>query len=133
MSGPGPNKIRSEYPHPERVASLKAVKSPRNPAGPFADLTWEQQRAAEKWLFKFCAKWGSDLPGWRKAILTGVAKRLAVNPPPARFGYSFRAASGGRALARQCRAAGIEHPRIVAMRKARFRVPGSLPARQIAV
>jgi hypothetical protein len=117
MSGPGSTKIRSEYPHPERVAKLKAVKSPRNPAGPFADLTWEQQRAAEKWLFKFCLKWEGNLPSWRRAILTGVAKRLAVNPPKANFARSLCSIRCGNITARRARMAGVPQPGVTAMNR----------------
>jgi len=101
-----------------RVPVLRARRSPRNPAGPFADLTWTQQRAAEQWLFKFCARWGTDLPPWRRAILVGVARRLALNPPSRQFGLSLANVSRGRALARSCRLQGIPHP-ILANRLAR--------------
>jgi len=105
--------------HPERVVKLKAQKSPRLKNGPFSELTWEQQRAAEKWLWKFCARWEGNLPNWRRAILIGVAKRLAVNPPVKGFGKSLlvrRAVrKGGLALARKCRETGIPHPGIAAM------------------
>lgn len=97
---------------------LQAVKSPRTVGGPFADLTWAQQRAAEQWLFKFCQRWGNDLPGWRRAILIGVAKRLAKNPPAKGWGFSLHCHRGARILADRCRAQGIEHPRIVAMHAA---------------
>ena len=103
----------------DSVARLKKRVSPRNPAGPFADLTWTQQRAAEQWLFKFCAKWGNDLPNWRRGILTGVARRLAMNPPAKGFGRRLWAHHGAKVLARQCRIEGRQHPRIVAMRAAR--------------
>jgi len=102
--------------HSERVSKLQAVKSPRNPAGPFADLTWTQQRAAEQWLHKFCARWGNDLPSWRRAILTGVAKRLAKNPPAAGWGLRMHRARGPRALAERCRRDGSEHPIFNALR-----------------
>jgi hypothetical protein len=136
MSGPGSSKIRSEYPHPERVAKLKAVKSPRNPAGPFADLTWEQQRAAEARLFRTCAKWEGNLPPWRRAILIGQAKRWAKNPPPPGFGLSLARHQGANATIRKCRAAGVPHPGMAAMRRglARKRAGNlTLPARQLPI
>ena len=89
--------------HPELAVKLQAVKSPRTVGGPFADLTWQQQRAAEQWLFKFCARWGNDLPNWRRAILIGVAKRLAKNPPAPNFARSLNAHYGAKVYARQCR------------------------------
>jgi hypothetical protein len=124
---------RSVAPHPERVPKLKACKSPRNPAGPFADLTWPQQRAAEQWLFKFCAKWGTDLPPWRRAILIGVAKRLAKNPPAKGWGLSMLRVQGGNGLARKCRALGIPHPGVASMARMWKRAPGPLPSRQLEV
>lgn len=134
MSGPGSTKIRSEYPHPERVAKLKAVKSPRNPAGPFADLTWEQQRDAERRFFKSCAKWEGNLPPWRRAILIGQAKRWAKNPPKANFARSLASYHGNNAYTRQrLLAGGIPHPGIVAALRVRWGSRGSLPARQLPV
>ena len=118
-----------------RIGVLKAVKGKRNPAGPFADLTWEQQRAAEKWLFKFCAKWGNDLPPWRRGILTGVARRLAKNPPAADWHLRLYSHYGARVLADRCKAQGIPHPRIVAMHRGlKWKRAGrpALPAGQIA-
>ena len=113
-----PTAAKPERYSAERLPMLQAVKRGKaKAAGPFSDLTWVQQKAAEQWYWKFCLKWGNDLPPWRRGILIGVARRLAVNPPKPRFGYSLHACQPARALARQCRAAGIEHPRIVAMRR----------------
>ena len=100
------------------------------------ELTWEQQKVADQWYWKFCQRWGNDLPAWRCAILKGVAKRLAKNPPKPRFGYSLHACRSARALARQCCAAGIRHPRIVAMQRGReWKQAGrpALPARRLPV
>ena len=99
----------------DSVARLKKRVSPRNPAGPFADLTWSQQRAAEQWLFKFCAKWGNDLPNWRRGILVGVARRLAKNPPAAGWGLSMLRVRSGYGLARSCRLKGIPNPGTAAL------------------
>lgn len=110
--------------HPERIASLKACPPGlTKDAGPFADLTWAQQRAAEQWFFKFCARWGNDLPPWRRGILVGVARRLAKNPPDRQFGLSLHRHLGAKGLVRRVRRDGIVHPGIAAMRAAR-----SLPA-----
>lgn len=89
----------------------------RNPAGPFADLTWEQQRVAEQWLWKFCKRWEGNLPPWRRAILTGVAKRLAVNPLSPAEALSLLRTRGGNALARRVCREHISHPGIVAMHR----------------
>lgn len=84
-----------------RLALLKAVpRGAKDVGGPFASLTWPQQRAAEQWLWKFCLKWGNDLPPWRRGILIGVAKRLAVNPPVPRFGKRLHGCRGGRVRGR---------------------------------
>ena len=86
ITGPrDPGRIRADA----RIGILQARRSSNNPAGPFADLTWAQQQAANAWLFKFYARWGNDFPPWRRAILIGVAKRLAKNPPPPGWGLSM--------------------------------------------
>jgi hypothetical protein len=122
--------------NPQNVPALKARKSPRNPAGPFADLTWEQRKAAEAWLYKFCARWGSDLPNWRRAILIGTAKRLALHPPKYHFGHFLHTRLCSNAYVRKYRDAGLPYPHIVAMQKANAwkragRPP--LPSRQLPV
>jgi hypothetical protein len=73
------------------------------------ELTWEQQKVADQWYWKFCQRWGNDLPQWRANILKGVARRLAKNPVPAGWGLSTLRARSGHGLARKCRAEGIEH------------------------
>ena len=102
-------------PPSQDVLRLQKRVSPRNPAGPFADLTWSQQRAAEQWLFKFCAKWGNDLPNWRRGILIGVARRLAKNPPAVGWGLSMLRVRSGHGLARKCRREGIPNPGTAAL------------------
>ena len=104
--------------NPQNVPMLQARKSPRTPGGPFADLSYFQQKAAEQWLWKFCQKWGNDLPGWRRAILIGTAKRLAKNPPKPNFGYSLRAYSGSNVVNLKYKRAGLPYPGIVAMHAA---------------
>lgn len=115
-----------------RIGVLRAVKPKKNPV----PLTWEQQKVADQWYWKFCQRWGNDLPVWRANILKGVARRLAVNPPKPRFGYSLRACVPAHALARRCRAQGVQHPRIVAMRRGmEWKQAGrpALPACQLPV
>lgn len=123
----------SERSHPERIPKLKVCKGRRDPAGPFADLTWQQQRAAEQWFWKFCQKWGNDLPNWRRGILIGVARRLAKKPPTKGWGKQLHGHLGANALADQCRAERREHPRIAAMLAARRRPSRPLPSRQLSV
>ena len=115
--GPTPRPARVT---PERAHILAAAPHPRNPAGPFADLTWAQQRAAEQWLFKFCEKWKHDLPNWRRAILIGVAKRLAVNPPKPGFGKALHRIYTGQCAQRKYRAEGRD-PLAAAHRSQRLR------------
>jgi hypothetical protein len=103
--------------HPERAVKLKAAKSPRTPGGPFANLTWEQQRVAEQWLWKFCKRWEGNLPNWRRAILIGVAKRLAVNPPVKNFARALNAHHGIGVFVRRIRCEGRPHPGIAAMNR----------------
>ena len=129
-----PSRIRADA----RIGLLQALpqrSKAAKAAGPFSDLTWHQQRAAEQWLHKFCARWGSDLPPWRRAILTGVARRLAKNPPAEGFGLSLLRVRSGHGLARKCRATGMPHTIQIARRARRqgnrSRVP--LPSCQLAV
>lgn len=112
----------------ERLPVLRAVPYRKTPAdGPFAALPWAQRKAAEQWYWKFCQRWGNDLPPWRRAILAGVAKRLAVNPPdPSKF-RKMLTARGGYALARKCQLEGIPHPGVEATRLRWRRVLGARP------
>ena len=123
--------------NPQNVPALKARRSPRTPGGPFAELTWSQQRAAEAWLYKFCQRWGSDLPSWRRAILIGTAKRLALHPPAANFGNVLHAYWGAKVNARKHRAIGIElYPGIAAMQAGlKWKRAGrpALPSKQLPV
>lgn len=133
ITGPrDPGRIRADA----RIGLLQAAPkrtAAQRAAGPFADLTWPQQRAAEQWLFKFCARWGNDLPSWRRAILIGVAKRLAKNPPAEGWGFRMYCRLGGHGLTRKCREQGIPHTIQIARRarrqEKRFRVP--LPSGQL--
>jgi hypothetical protein len=102
------------------VVKLKAQKSPRLKNGPFSELTWEQQRAAEQWLWKFCARWEGNLPNWRRAILIGVAKRLAVNPPVSNFARSLNGYVGAGVFAQVLQREGRPHPGGVALHRRRM-------------
>jgi hypothetical protein len=73
----------------------------RNPHGYFADLSPQARMAAWRWLAKFETKWGRDLSRWRRAILIGQAKRLALNPPDSAWGRSMMAKRGGHAVQRK--------------------------------
>ena len=62
-----------------RITSLaryqRAARSPR-----FSDLPLPQRLAAEAHYQRLCARWGADLPQWRRAILAGRAKDLVLRP-----------------------------------------------------
>ena len=97
-----PTAAKPERYSAERLPMLQAVKRGKaKAAGPFSDLTWVQQKAAEQWYWKFCTRWGNDLPPWRRGILIGVARRLAVNPFTASRGLSLLRAKGGLATSRR--------------------------------
>lgn len=115
----------------DRIAVLKSAE--RIPGGAFSSLPFEQRKAAEAWLWKFCQKWGEDLPSWRYAILVGVAKRLAVNPPAPKFGLRLLRARSGHGTTRKFRALGIPLPGIVAMHRRWDRRTEPLPSKQIAL
>lgn len=86
-----------------RIIALDPYRKPALPGGPFADLPWQQRCTAEQLLWRFCERWAGDLPQWRRAILTGVAKRLAVNPPGPAWSRHMFAVKGGKAAQRRHR------------------------------
>lgn len=92
----------------ERISVLQKHLQPSSPGGAFASLTWQQQRIAEQLLWKFCQRWGNDLPPWRRAILKGVAKRLVLHPLGREWGRHLFAVKGGRAAQRRHRRAGVD-------------------------
>jgi hypothetical protein len=96
----------------QRIPGLKRYQG-RNPRGAFEDLPWEARQRAYQWLWRFCQKWGKDLPNWRYAILVGQARRLALNPPTSAWGRSMLAKRGGKAVQRYYRNEGI-HPTAMA-------------------
>lgn len=144
-SRPSPSRARAAGPRdPSRILAdlrLPLLQSRRphcDPAGPFAALTWQQQRLAESYLYRFCQRWGSDLPPWRRAILIGVAKRLALHPPPPGWGRSMLAHRGGKATKQKAELAGEPNPGLAVMRarqreRAREKVEGKreMPKRQL--
>src|SRR5580693_1621521 len=108
-----PTAARPQRYSSERIGKLKAVPQrtkAQKDAGPFSDLTWLQQQAAQAWYWKFCARWGSDLPQWRRGILIGVARRLALNPPPAGWAKWLHGHVGGRIRARQLHGRSPRYP-----------------------
>ena len=62
-----------------RISGLKKYQG-ANPRGYFEGLPWEVKRAAQMWLWRFCSRWGRDLP-WRGAAAKGSGRRQKLPPP----------------------------------------------------
>jgi hypothetical protein len=92
----------------KRIAALDPYRKPAPRGGAFAALTWQQRRTAEKLLWRFCQRWAGNLPQWRRAILTGVAKRLAVNSLGSEWSRHMFAVKGGKAAQRRHRREGVD-------------------------
>ena len=114
-------------------------RGPRRPKGSdlFADLPLIQRLQAEDRFRRLCAKWAGDLPSWRRAILSGVARRLTLHPPGSEWGRRMRRIKGGLHCQRKYRKQGC-HPLAEfnqAMAKRRNEVAGdhsSEPMRTVA-
>jgi hypothetical protein len=92
-----------------RITALDPYRKPTSPRdGAFAALTWPQRRAAEQLLWKWCQKWGADLPPWRLAILVARARRLALHPLTSTWGKRMRCRRGGLASQKDYRLRGID-------------------------
>jgi hypothetical protein len=90
----------------QRIPGLEPYRRrPRN--GNFEMLPFAARRDAQMWLWRLCQRWGNNLPQWRRAILVGVAKRLALNPPDSAWGRRMLAKRGGLAAQRRRRREGI--------------------------
>src|SRR5215468_10645578 len=74
----------------------------------FDDLPFEAQQEAMSRFWRSCQKWGRDLPGWRRAILIGQARRWTMTSQEARsqWGRSMLAKRGGYAVQRLYRQQG---------------------------
>jgi hypothetical protein len=81
----------------KRIASLQKYRD-RPPNGNFDALPPEARPRARALLYRFCHRWGNDLPPWRYAILVGRAKQLALNPPDSAWGHKMLAKRGGKAV-----------------------------------
>jgi hypothetical protein len=88
------------YNLPMRIPSLRKHNR-KNPNGYFNDLPPQARLRAWQLLAKFEARWRGNLPRWRKAILIGQAKRLALNPPTSEWGRSMLSKRGGYAVQRK--------------------------------
>jgi hypothetical protein len=60
-----------------KIESLREYNG-RNPNGYFNELPPQARMAAWRWLGMFEVRWGKNMPRWRRAILIGQAKRLAL-------------------------------------------------------
>jgi hypothetical protein len=79
----------------------------------FDDLPMSLRWKAEGWFAHFCRRWQGNLPGWRRAILIGRARWLALNPPTSEWGRSMLAKRGGYAVQNSYREegrTGDKHP-----------------------
>ena len=72
-----------------RITALKRYQLPRG-TGRFDDLPPYRRAEAQAHLQRLCAKWGDDLPQWRRAILVGRAKDLVLRPRDAAWGRALR-------------------------------------------
>jgi hypothetical protein len=73
-----------------RINSLKRYQRSRQSAR-FADLPAARREEAEALYERLCARWGDDLPQWRRAILAGRAKDLVLRPRNGAWGRRLRA------------------------------------------
>lgn len=101
-----------------RLPLLRALPK-QSPAPAFSTLTHQQRQVAEQWLWKFCQRWGSDLPQWRRAILIGVAKRLALHPTPPGWSYSLRQTNLAHAAVRKLQREGRDIGQLLQEQKAK--------------
>jgi hypothetical protein len=73
-----------------RIESLKRYQRPRGQTS-FANLSPSQRATAEVHYQRLCARWGDDLPPWRRAILAGRATDLALRPRNGAWARRLRA------------------------------------------
>ena len=74
-----------------KIESLREYNG-RNPNGYFNELPPQARMAAWRWLGMFEVRWGKNMPRWRRAILIGQAKRLALTSEAERCLMCARAA-----------------------------------------
>lgn len=72
-----------------RITSLARYQRARR-SQPFSDLPLSQRLHAENIYQRLCARWGEDLPQWRRAILAGRAKDLVLRPRNGAWGRRLR-------------------------------------------
>lgn len=72
----------------------RRARRPRE-SDPFEELPPLQRAKAVEKFSELCQKWSGNLPSWRRAILAGVARRLALHPPDSEWGRRMRRIKGG--------------------------------------
>ncbi|MDR5730382.1 MAG: hypothetical protein RB191_23490 [Terriglobia bacterium] len=91
----------------KRIFNLDLYRRPAPQGDYFSDLPYEAQQRAQRLLWKWCQKWGTDLPPWRLAILVARARRLALHPLDSAWGKRLRCRRGGLAAQKNYRLRGI--------------------------
>ena len=74
----------------------------------FSELPHDARLRAQAYLWKWLQKWGSDMPNWRRAILVGKARRLALFPLDSAWAKRMRCGRGGKATYQRHGAIGHE-------------------------
>ena len=112
-----------------RIESLKGYQK-RDRRGRFEDLPLHLRVRAEAHFKRLCDRWRGRLPAWRRAILCGQARRLAVHPPDSAWGKRMLAKRAGYARQRRARAMGVHPTRkatLVRVSRQRAKKQGNLP------
>ena len=91
-----------------RIPGLEPYRRPAPQGDYFSDLPYEAQQCAQRLLWQWCKKWGTDLPPWRLAILVARARRLALHPLNSAWGKRMRCRRGGLASQKDYRLRGID-------------------------
>jgi hypothetical protein len=94
-----------------QYAGIFERRRPRRPKGDdlFEDMVEPFRGIARMTFDRLCTRWRHNLPSWRKAILAGRARWLAVHRPDSAWGRSMRAKRGGYAVQEKYRRQG-HHP-----------------------
>jgi hypothetical protein len=118
-----------------RIPGLEPYRRPAPQGDYFSDLPYEAQQRALRLLWKWCQKWGADLPPCRLAILVARARRLALHPLGSAWGKSLRCRRGGLAAQKDYRLRGIDPTaKATAARRSRLLTnPPQPPRREGAV
>ena len=114
----------------KRIPGLEPYRR-RPPNGTFETLQFEARRKAQMLLWGFCQRWGNDLPPWRRAILVGQAKRLALNPPDSAWARRMLAKRGGLAVQEKYKREGINPTaKATAARRSKLQTNAPQPQRR---